>query len=166
MEPYLSYTVHFVTADWTLSNKCLQTLYLLEDHTSENLAEALEETLESWELDASKQVCLTTDNGRNIVSAVKRCLGWTHLSCFGHNLHLAVGNAVKNDTRISRATGICRKLVCTFSHSWKKRHELASAQQELELPQHSLVTDCVTRWGSLQKMVQRVLEQGKAIRAG
>ena len=56
------------------------------------------------------------------------------------------------------------KTLCTFSHSWKKRRELASAQEELHLPQHSLVTDCATRWGSLQKMVERVLEQEKAIR--
>ena len=36
-------------------------------------------------------------------------------------------------------------------------------QQELGLPQHFLVTDCATRWGSLQKMVSRVLEQQEAI---
>ena len=37
-------------------------------------------------------------------------------------------------------------------------------QEELGLPQHCLVTDCATRWGSTQKMIARVLEQEKAIR--
>ena len=36
-----------------------------EDHTGENIAAALRETLESWEIDVSNQVCLTTDNGSN-----------------------------------------------------------------------------------------------------
>ena len=36
-------------------------------------------------------------------------------------------------------------------------------QEELGLPQHCLVTDCATCWGSTQKMIARVLEQEKAI---
>ena len=99
-EPYLSYTVHFVGEDWKLESRCLQTLYLPEDHTGENIAVPLRETLESWEIDVSKQVCLTTDNGSNIVCATESCLGWTHLSCFGHNLHLAVQNSTKNDRKV------------------------------------------------------------------
>ena len=77
-EPYLSYTVHFVGEDWKLESRCLQTLYLLEDHTGENIAAALRETLESWEIDVSKQVCLITDNGSNMVCATESCLGLTH----------------------------------------------------------------------------------------
>ena len=117
----MSYTVHFVGEDWKLESRCLQTLYLPEDHTGENIAAALRETLESWEIDVSKQVCLTTDNGSNIVCATESCLGWTHLSCFGHNLHLAVQNSTKNDRKVDRALGVCKKLVSTFSHSWKKK---------------------------------------------
>ena len=118
----------------------------------------------SWEIDVSKQVCLTTDNGSNIVCATESCLGWTHLSCFGHNLHLAVQNSTKNDRKVDRALGVCKKLVSTFSHSWKKKREMRKIQEELGLPQHCLVTDCATRWGSTQKMIARVLEQEKAIR--
>ena len=72
-------------------------------------------------------------------------------------------NSLKNDTRIARALGVCRKLVSTFSHSWSKKQSLTEAQRQLNLPQHYLVTDCQTRWGSMQKMVSRILEQQKAI---
>ena len=117
-------------------------------------------------MDVAKQVhvCLTTDNGSNIVNAAEHRLCLTHLSCFGHNLHLAVGSAIKDDTRVSRALGVCRKLVATVSHSWKTKREMSKALQELELPHHSLVPDCATQWGSSQKMVSRVLEQESAIR--
>ena len=163
MDPYISFTVHFISDDWKLSNYCLETLFLPQDHTGENIAEVLESILESWNLKVDQLVCLTTDNGTNMVSAAS-LLGWTRLSCFGHNLNLAVTNATKDDTRISRAVGVCKKIVTSFSHSWKKKQELTKAQVEKGLPEHSLVTDCPTRWGSQQKMVARILEQDAAIR--
>ena len=72
---------------------------------------------------------------------------------------------MKDDQRVSRALGVCRKLVCTctFSHSWNKRRYLTKAQCELGLPEHSRVTGCVMRWGSMAKLVGRVLEQDKAV---
>ena len=87
-------------------------------------------------------------------------LGWDHLSCFGHNLNLAV---MKDETRITRAIAVCKKIVENFAHSWKKR-SLTGAHITKELPQHSLVTDCPTRWGSQHKMISRIIEQDAAIR--
>lgn len=72
-------------------------------------------------------------------------------------------NAVKDDARVKRATGVCKQLVGVFSHSWKKKSALKKAQQELNLPEHSLITECPTRWGSRQKMIGRVLEQSKVL---
>ena len=86
------------------------------------------------------------------------------MPCFGHNLHLAIGHSLKDDTQIDRAVGVCKKLVSSFSYSFKKKRDLMEAQREFGLPEHSLVTDCQTRWGSTQKMIGRVLEQEKAIR--
>lgn len=40
---------------------------------------------------------------------------------------------------------------------------MKTAQAELDLPDHSLVIETPTRWGSRQKMIQRVLEQEKAV---
>ena len=68
---------------------------------------------------------------QNIVCAAESCLGWTHLSCFGHNLHLAVQNSTKNERKVDRAVGVCKKLVSTFSHSWKKKREVRKIQEEL-----------------------------------
>ena len=72
-------------------------------------------------------------------------------------------NAVKDDARVKRATGLCKQMVGVFSHSWKKKSALKQAQQESNLPEHSLITECPTRWGSRQKMIGRVLEQSKAL---
>ena len=160
----MSYTVHFITSDWELTTRCLETLFLPEDHTGMNIAEAMLTTLESWGLQPAKQVCLTTDSGANIINAASR-LNWQRLSCFGHNLHLAVTKAINSDVRCTRALGLSRKIVSAFSNSWKKRRDLTKSQIEHSLPQHSLIADCQTRWGSAHKMVSRILEQETAIRA-
>ena len=133
MEPYLSFTVHFISNDWEIHNRCLQTLFCPSDHTAENLAEVLKESLQTWSLEQDRLSCILSDNGTNFTKAI-RDLGWPHLSCFSHNLHLAVTSATRDDRQVSRALGLCRKLVGTFSHSWKKRRDLSKAQVDFDLP--------------------------------
>ena len=84
-----------------------------EQHTGENITEAVQVTLEAWGLPEAHQVCLTTDSGSNVISAAER-LQMTRLACFGHNLHLSVTNALKDDPRLSRAVGVCKKIVSAF----------------------------------------------------
>ena len=72
--------------------------YLPEDHTGTKISEVLEETLQQWELDNKKLVGITTDSGSN-VKLVCSLLNWPRLSCFGHNLNLAVGKGL-NDGRV------------------------------------------------------------------
>ncbi|KAJ8386988.1 hypothetical protein AAFF_G00161650 [Aldrovandia affinis] len=50
-----------------------------------------------------------------------------------------------------------------FSYSWKKQKALMRAQNEQSLPLHKLITESPTRWGSRLQMMERVLEQEKAI---
>ena len=138
-EPYISYTVHFINHNWELCSRCLQTMFMPEQHTGENIAEAIQATLEAWGLQETRQVCITTDSGSNIINAAER-LQMTRLACFGHNLHLGVTNAMKDDSRLSRALGVCKKIVSSFSYSWKKKSELSKVQSEMKLPQHSLIT--------------------------
>ncbi|XP_046873310.1 E3 SUMO-protein ligase ZBED1-like [Hypomesus transpacificus] len=160
-EPYISLTIHYIDKEWNLQNKCLQTSYFPDDHTGEAIAEGLKDAFASWGLSEDKQVCITSDSGANVVKAAQ-INKWTRLPCFGHRLHLAI-ERVARDKRVDRATGVCKKVVGAFSYSWKKKRDLAIAQKERNLPQHKLVTETPTRWGSRQKMVQRVLEQEKAI---
>ena len=46
--PYLSYTVHYISTKWKLETKCLQNLYFPADHTAEDIAKTLQDTLEQW----------------------------------------------------------------------------------------------------------------------
>lgn len=60
-------------------------------------------------------------------------------------------------------TSVCKKVVSTFSFSWKKKRDLSQAQLDMKLPQHKLITESPTRWGSKLAMIERVLDQKKAI---
>ena len=41
-----------------------------EQHTGENIAEAIQATLEAWGIQETHQVCFTTDSRINIINAV------------------------------------------------------------------------------------------------
>jgi len=49
------------------------------------------------------------------------------------------------------------------SISWKRRRDLLKVQVEKNISQHSLIADCPTRWGSMGKMVARLLEQDEVV---
>lgn len=106
MEPYMSLTVHFISSDFTMKSRCLQTAFFPEDHTGDELAVGLMESLNSWNLDQERMVCITTDSGSNIIKACS-INNWTRLQCFGHRLHLAIG-------KLSTITLSHSKILCAF----------------------------------------------------
>ena len=163
-EVMLSLTIHYVNQLLEMKNLCLRNVFLPCDHTGDNIAEALKEGVDSWSLKEEQLVYITTDNGSNVVCATTK-LKWNRLSCFGHNLNLAVTKALQDDNGVSRALGMARKIVSSFSPSWKRKRELAKVQGEKGLPHHSLINDCPTKWGSMEAMVSRLLEQEPAVRA-
>lgn len=133
-------TISQLHKSWEFKIRCLQTIFIPQDHTAANLAEALEATLESWDLKPVLQVAITTDNGANILKAVKTNLKWEQISCFVHNLNLAITGTIKDAQRLTRALGVCRKVVSSFSTSRKRRRDLKKNQIEKGIPQHTLIT--------------------------
>ena len=46
------------------------------------------------------------------MTAAIEILGWNGLSCFGHSLHFAINNSMKDDDQISCAIEIAHKIGC------------------------------------------------------
>ncbi|XP_067301389.1 E3 SUMO-protein ligase ZBED1-like [Pseudorasbora parva] len=158
-KPYMCVTIHFIL-DWEIKSACLQTTYFPQDHTGENIAEALRDVTKTWMLNPNGPVAITTDNGANIVCAVQNN-NWQRMQCF-RSLHLGIGHGMQ-DPRITRAISLCKKTVSAFSYSWKKRRELAEVQAQMNLPAHQLSRESTTRWGSRLQIVERVVEQERAL---
>ncbi len=140
MVQYMSFTIHFISDDRQLKSFVLSSTFLPKDHTADVLAEVMSE----WNLKSDSLVSLTTDSGTNIVAAARK-LRWNRLSCFGHNLNLAITKALSGNRRCDRALGCVRKLVSAFSYSWKRRRELTKAQITLNIPQHHLVSESANK---------------------
>ena len=99
---------------------------------------ALQDVLENWQLSSERFVATTTDNALNYVAAFE-ILGWTRVSCFGHNLNLAVSKGLDNH-RVQQAIARCHSLIELFSRSWKKTSYLRLKQEQLGMPMHKLIT--------------------------
>jgi len=82
-------------------------------------------------LEENRLVGVTMDSGSNIKTACE-ILSW---ACLGRNLNLAVNKAL-NDYRIQRTLRACRGTVAAFSCSWKKKRDLAIAQEQKNIPMH------------------------------
>ena len=115
-----------------LAEPLLQANNMPEDHTGEELQDALSTSFNEWNLDSSKLVAITTDNGSNFILACQ-LLKYRHLSCFGHNLDFAINKGFR-DSRIDRVLGLCRKVIASFSYSWKRQRDLKEIQKQKDLP--------------------------------
>ena len=161
-EAYMGVTIHTITDDWDLAHFTLQNKALPDQHTAENLAEALLTVLWDWNLDPATLSCAVVDNAANVQKAVTRVLFWNCLGCFGHTINLCVKAGLKVP-QISTAVARCSRLVTYFRKSSRAAHILSDKQDALGTDKHKLLQDVDTRWNSTYDMVQRVLEQQSPI---
>lgn len=94
----------------------------------------------------------TDDNCKNIVNAIIDHLQVLHLPCVRHTLQLSVEKAFDlNDVAV--VLGRVHKLVVHFKKSSKAMYSLREKQKLLNLPEHELIQQCDTRWGSIFLML-------------
>ena len=86
------------------------------------------------------------------------------MPCIGHTLQLSI-KRVFDIPAVQKVIGRCKKCIAHFSKSTKETYKLHQKQKLLKLPEHDLVQDCITRWGSTLHMLERIQEQQAAIAA-
>ena len=163
VQSYCAITLHFITHDWKLKSLCLEVKELPESHTSENLAQSLRDAQKNWKFPNPIAV---TDNAANEKKAFRE-LKWERISCFGHNLNLAV-KAALNVKQVEDIFNKCRKIATYFRKSAVAKNVLSEKQKAL-LPglnaAKTLIRDIPTRWNSSFDMLERVCELTPAIHA-
>ncbi|CAD6204165.1 GSCOCG00009895001-RA-CDS [Cotesia congregata] len=135
---------------------------MLESHNATNTYNHLAKALNDWNL-YDKVIAVVHDNARYMVAAVQD--SWEadddieiSVRCFCHTLQCALKECNLKDC-LQRVSAI----VGHFKHSNKASTALENAQKKHHLPTHRLISHSPTRWNSAYDMVERLVEQRKAV---
>jgi len=136
---------HYLNAEFKLDNVCLGCQELIENHTSENLSDALQLMLLEYNKDIDISIgAIATDYGPNILKAVKN-LDVPHIPCFGHSFNGAVKNVFKLE-QVNTAIEKTKSIQNIFAYSWKSVREMAIEQNRFDLKQVKFPSYSKTRW--------------------
>jgi hypothetical protein len=148
---YVGVTVHFVSAQWKLVSKCLGLRQLAEAHTAENLMNIITEIIGDLH-----PLCMITDNGANICSAMDMLPRQHHITCAAHTLQLVVRKALDHEV-IKSLLSRAHQIVGFFKHSTVASSRLARHCAAQGLTKTKLISDCPTRWNSTLQMLERLV---------
>jgi hypothetical protein len=109
-------TVNFINSHLKMITRVLNTSFVPQAHTSENICAFLKEVANEWNID-EKIVAIVTDNAMKLAVTLE---GWKHVSCFARTLNLAVTDALKNNSELNGIAARCLSLVA-FSNSPRRQ---------------------------------------------
>jgi hypothetical protein len=84
--PYIDMSISYINNDWTKEVLNIKTSLMPHPHTSDKIANVIENTLADYQINKQKFFAVT-DNGANIIKNINE-MGIPRNSCIGHNLHL------------------------------------------------------------------------------
>lgn len=99
-----------------------------------------------------------------MVLAAKEFGAFVHIGCYTHTLNLACTKALKIN-KVAQLLAKMRGFVAYFHRSSYATHILKERQMLLQIPEHKLIMDVITRWNSSLDKITRFLEQQPTIYA-
>lgn len=127
-------------------------LELSASHTANNISIWFEQLIEEWGIKKSQVFTVVTDNGSNILSAVKKTFSQeNHLPCFAHTLNLVSERALENLSDVLALIHKIKSVVTYFKHS------VAASDDLKKLCNYKLKQSIPTRWNSIYYMIERFI---------
>jgi hypothetical protein len=164
---YMGITGTWLTENFEPIEVLLNLVHVPYPHTGIIIKDLLENEIRKWELDW-KLSAITTDNGSNMVSALKllkNSLEIDRIPCSAHTFQLCIKKALNYNDEIKALVLRAKRLINFFSSP--KQLEALEKQQERMKEEYPKVLkptfDVITRWNSTFKAWVRLLELKKAI---
>nr|XP_061809437.1 zinc finger BED domain-containing protein 4-like [Nerophis lumbriciformis] len=85
------------------------------------------------------------------------------VQCFGHTIDLIVSEAIKSQRMVQNLLSIARKICERVHRSPKAKEKLVELQRDHQLPENQLIQDIPSKWRTSFLMLERLVEQKKAI---
>ncbi|XP_066524358.1 zinc finger BED domain-containing protein 4 [Hoplias malabaricus] len=167
---YLTLTAHWVTFESSVRPQgqdfhCSALLGVSPidcDYNMLSIQKQLEYLWDTWIVSSGLQIGFTvTDN--QAIGNVLEDSAHTIMHCFGHNIDLIVNEAIKSQRMVQNLLSIARKICERVHRSSKAKEKLAELQKAYNLPENQLVQDVPSKWKTSYFMLERLVEQKKAI---
>lgn len=159
-ESYISITGHYINRQFQLKTVLLDCCSFPGNSTSLNLASELRRITNEWNL-THKINFAVTDNGANVVKAVKELLHWKHFGCYAHTLNLILQDSLKE---FKDSLAKIKKIVGFFHKSSSASEKFLKQQVLNGKTPKKLVQEVETRWNSTFFMLERAVELKEEIK--
>ena len=158
----MSLTCHFIDKEWIRKQVVLNTRVMHGSHTGDYIRETFLDMLEDWQIGKDHVALVVRDDGTNMVKGL-RLVEIPDLSCTAYTLQLVVNEGLASQRVMVDIMAMLKRCVTHFQHSVLVKQHLQSIQEDLGFPEHQLFQAVPTRWNSTLHMLQRALEQKRAV---
>ena len=159
----MSWTAHYINPEsFMREEQIFQVCPFPGSHIAEAISEMITKLLDSWAIEKTRVHAVVRDNAANMVAGIEK----TELSAIGctiHTLQLVIKDCIMTQRVVIDMLARCRRIVGHFKHSHLAVERLRSIQKQLNLPDHRLMQDEPTRWDSTYYLLDRLVEQRRAI---
>ncbi|KFV93234.1 PREDICTED: zinc finger BED domain-containing protein 4 [Eurypyga helias] len=167
---YLTLTAHWVTFDSSFRPQCedyhcsalLNVSQVDCDYNGISIQKQLEYWWETWITSIGLQIGITVTDNQSIEKTLNEG-DHSSVQCFSHTVNVIVNEAIKSQRMVQNLLSIARKICERVHRSAKAKEKLAELQKEYELPQHQLIQDVPSKWNTSFHMLERLIEQKRAI---
>src|SRR5947209_1483521 len=138
---YLGLTATWINKNFEIIDVLLEISYFPSPHSAKAISEAIKKAMQNWEIE-NLVVSITTDNGANVVAAIRDLTPIKRLSCAAHTLQLAISKGLK----VVKDLVLRVKQLINFFSTQKQIERLIKVQTDIgyEEPLH-LIQDVSTR---------------------
>nr|XP_023693884.1 zinc finger BED domain-containing protein 4-like [Paramormyrops kingsleyae]XP_023693892.1 zinc finger BED domain-containing protein 4-like [Paramormyrops kingsleyae]XP_023693900.1 zinc finger BED domain-containing protein 4-like [Paramormyrops kingsleyae]XP_023693908.1 zinc finger BED domain-containing protein 4-like [Paramormyrops kingsleyae] len=167
---YLILTAHWVTYESCVRPQgqdfhCSALLGVSQidcDYDVSSIQKQLEYLWDTWITSSGLKIGYVVTDNPSLRNALDDSSHAT-VQCFGHAIDLIVSEALKSQRMVQNLLSIARKICERIHRSAKAKDKLAELQKLHQLPENQLVQDIPSKWKTSFYMLERLVEQKKAI---